>query len=92
MEGAEPSNISNTSFKGIGEDGEEKEEDYLEEEELEGTQVLPAPVGKPKSTGGKTLGQYNKPVSHQSETSLLAIMKQMTQIMANIQEELPSEA
>ncbi|MBW0466155.1 hypothetical protein O181_005870 [Austropuccinia psidii MF-1] len=92
MEGAEPSNISKTSFKGIGEDGEEKEENYVEEEELEGAQVLPEPVGKSKTTGGQTPYQYNKPVSHQSETSLLPIMKKITQIVANIQEELPSEA
>ncbi|MBW0527941.1 hypothetical protein O181_067656 [Austropuccinia psidii MF-1] len=36
-------------------------------------------------TGGPTLAQSNEPVSHKSETSLLAIMQQMTQIMANLE-------
>ncbi|MBW0571254.1 hypothetical protein O181_110969 [Austropuccinia psidii MF-1] len=36
--------------------------------------------------------QYNHLFSHQSEPSLLAIMQQMTQIMANLQEDSSSEA
>ncbi|MBW0534015.1 hypothetical protein O181_073730 [Austropuccinia psidii MF-1] len=40
-------------------------------------------------TEGPTLAQSNKPVSHQSEPYLLAIMQQMTQIMANIQASRP---
>ncbi|MBW0586071.1 hypothetical protein O181_125786, partial [Austropuccinia psidii MF-1] len=36
--------------------------------------------------------QSDQPVSHQSEPSLLAIMQQMTQIMANHQEASSSEA
>ncbi|MBW0508038.1 hypothetical protein O181_047753 [Austropuccinia psidii MF-1] len=43
-------------------------------------------------TGGPTLAQSNQPVSHQSEPSLLAIMQQMTQIMANLQAASSSEA
>ncbi|MBW0517394.1 hypothetical protein O181_057109 [Austropuccinia psidii MF-1] len=43
-------------------------------------------------TGGPILAQSNKPVSHQSEASLLAIMHQMTQIMANIQAASSPEA
>ncbi|MBW0577793.1 hypothetical protein O181_117508 [Austropuccinia psidii MF-1] len=35
------------------------------------------------STEQTTLAQYNQPVSHQSEPSLLAIMQQMTHIMAS---------
>ncbi|MBW0587066.1 hypothetical protein O181_126781, partial [Austropuccinia psidii MF-1] len=61
-----------------GEDGEEEEETYVEEEESDGTEDVPALVGA-------TLAQYNQPVSHQSEPSLLAIMQQMTQIKANLQ-------
>ncbi|MBW0592654.1 hypothetical protein O181_132369, partial [Austropuccinia psidii MF-1] len=43
-------------------------------------------------TGGLTLALSNQPVSHQSEPSLLAIMQQMTQIMANLQEASSFEA
>ncbi|MBW0563573.1 hypothetical protein O181_103288 [Austropuccinia psidii MF-1] len=45
-----------------------------------------------QGTRGPALSQYNQPVFHQSEPSLLAIMKQMTQIMANIQSASSSEA
>ncbi|MBW0584211.1 hypothetical protein O181_123926 [Austropuccinia psidii MF-1] len=47
---------------------------------------------KEKGTEGPTIAQYNHPVSHQSEPSLLAIMQQMTQIMDNLQEASSSEA
>ncbi|MBW0589296.1 hypothetical protein O181_129011 [Austropuccinia psidii MF-1] len=70
---------SRTIFKGPGEDGEE------EEEESDGTEGVPAPVEASQGTGAPTLAQSNQPVSHQSEPSLLAIMQQMTQIMANLQ-------
>ncbi|MBW0495029.1 hypothetical protein O181_034744 [Austropuccinia psidii MF-1] len=63
---------SRTIFRGHGEDGEEEESD--------GTVGVPALVGASQGTGGPTLAQYN-----QSEQSLLAIMQQMTQIMANLQ-------
>ncbi|MBW0478584.1 hypothetical protein O181_018299 [Austropuccinia psidii MF-1] len=43
-------------------------------------------------TGGPTLAQYYHPVSYQSESSLLAIMQQMTQIMANFQADSVSES
>ncbi|MBW0472033.1 hypothetical protein O181_011748 [Austropuccinia psidii MF-1] len=77
--------LSRTTFKDPGEDGGE-EESSVEEEESYGTESVPAPVGASQGTGGPTLAQSNQPVSHQSETSLLAIMQQMTQIMANLQE------
>ncbi|MBW0494279.1 hypothetical protein O181_033994 [Austropuccinia psidii MF-1] len=77
--------LSRIVFKGPDEDGEEEEENSAEEEEYEGTEGVPAPVGASQGTGGPTLSQSNKPVSHHSEPSLLAIMQQMTQIMANIQ-------
>ncbi|MBW0588073.1 hypothetical protein O181_127788 [Austropuccinia psidii MF-1] len=67
--------LSRTTFKGPGEDGEEEESD--------GTEGVPAPVGASQGTGGPTLAQYDQPVSHQSEPSLLEIMQLMTQIMAN---------
>ncbi|MBW0486885.1 hypothetical protein O181_026600 [Austropuccinia psidii MF-1] len=44
------------------------------------------------STGVPNLAQCNKPVSHQYEQSLLAIMQQMTQIMANLQVASSSQA
>ncbi|MBW0583575.1 hypothetical protein O181_123290, partial [Austropuccinia psidii MF-1] len=76
---------SRTIFKGPGEDGEEEEENSVEEEESDGTEGVPAPVEASQGTGGPTLAQSNQPVSNQSEPSLLAIMKQMTEIMANLQ-------
>ncbi|MBW0508246.1 hypothetical protein O181_047961 [Austropuccinia psidii MF-1] len=78
--------ISRTTFKGPGKDGEEEEENYVEEEEYDGTEGIPPPVGAFQGTGGPTLAQ-----SHQSEPSLLAIMQQITQNMANLQEDSSSE-
>ncbi|MBW0485898.1 hypothetical protein O181_025613 [Austropuccinia psidii MF-1] len=93
MEGAEPSIYKGrTTLKGLGEDGEEEEENSVEEEESYGTEVVPAPVGESEGTGRPALALSNQPVSHQSEPSLLATMHQMTQIMANLQESLPSKA
>ncbi|MBW0497679.1 hypothetical protein O181_037394, partial [Austropuccinia psidii MF-1] len=84
--------LSRTTLKGPGEDDEEEEEKSVEEEESDCIEGVPAPVGASKSTGGPTLAQSNKIVSHQSEPSSLDIMQKMTQIMANIQEALSSEA
>ncbi|MBW0575087.1 hypothetical protein O181_114802 [Austropuccinia psidii MF-1] len=83
---------SSTIFRGPGEDGEEEEENSVEEEGSDGTEGVPAPVEAPQGTGGPALAQYNQPVSHQSEPSLLAIMQKMTQIMANLQAASSSEA
>ncbi|MBW0579897.1 hypothetical protein O181_119612 [Austropuccinia psidii MF-1] len=69
--------LSRTTFKFPGEDGEE-------EEDSDGTEGVPAPVGASQGTGGPTLAQSNKPASHQSEPSLLAIIQQMAHIMANL--------
>ncbi|MBW0551704.1 hypothetical protein O181_091419, partial [Austropuccinia psidii MF-1] len=79
-------------FRGPEEDGEAEEENSVEEEESDGTEGAHAPVGAPQGTGGLTLAQPDQPVSHQSEPSLLAIMQQMTQIMANLQEASSSKA
>ncbi|MBW0592100.1 hypothetical protein O181_131815 [Austropuccinia psidii MF-1] len=68
--------MSRTAFRGPGEDGEEEESD--------GTEAAPAPVGASEGTRGPTLAHSDKPVSHQTEPSLLAIMQKMTQIMANL--------
>ncbi|MBW0592985.1 hypothetical protein O181_132700 [Austropuccinia psidii MF-1] len=76
--------ISRTTFRGPGEDGEE-------EEESDGTEAAPAPVGVSEGTRGPTLAQSDQPVPHQTEPSLLAIMHQMTQIMANLQAAASSE-
>ncbi|MBW0503363.1 hypothetical protein O181_043078 [Austropuccinia psidii MF-1] len=84
--------ILRTTFKGPGEDGEEEEENSVEEEEYDGTEGVPAPMGESQGTGGPTRALSNQPVFHQSEPSLLAIMQQMTQIMANLQAASPSEA
>ncbi|MBW0585379.1 hypothetical protein O181_125094, partial [Austropuccinia psidii MF-1] len=62
-----------------GEDCEEEEENSIEEEESDGTEGVAATVGAPQVAEAPTLAQYNQPVSHQSEPSLLAIMQQMTQ-------------
>ncbi|MBW0462287.1 hypothetical protein O181_002002 [Austropuccinia psidii MF-1] len=80
-----------TTLKGPGEDGEEEEENSVEEENSDGTEGVPSPVGESQGTGGPTIAQYNKPVSHQSGPSLLAIMQHMTQSMANPQEASLSE-
>ncbi|MBW0471168.1 hypothetical protein O181_010883 [Austropuccinia psidii MF-1] len=84
--------LSRTTFKGTGEDGEEEEENSMEEEESDGTEGAPAPVVASQGTGRPTLAQSYPPVSHQSKPSLLAIMQQMTQIMANIQEASSSKS
>ncbi|MBW0587919.1 hypothetical protein O181_127634 [Austropuccinia psidii MF-1] len=75
---------SRTIFKGPGED--------VEEEESDGTEGVPALAGASQGTGGPTLAKSNHPVSHQSEPALLAIMQQMTQIMANLEAASSSEA
>ncbi|MBW0562038.1 hypothetical protein O181_101753 [Austropuccinia psidii MF-1] len=77
--------LSRTSLKVPGEYDEEEEENSVEEEESDGTEAAPAPVGAPQGIGRPTLAQSDEPVSHQSEPSLLAIMQQMTQMLANLQ-------
>ncbi|MBW0572545.1 hypothetical protein O181_112260 [Austropuccinia psidii MF-1] len=84
LEGEAP---SRKEGRGPGEDCEEQEENSVEEEESDGTEGVPAPVEASQGTGGPTL-----PQSNQSEPSLLAIMQQMTQIMANLQAASSSEA
>ncbi|MBW0514736.1 hypothetical protein O181_054451 [Austropuccinia psidii MF-1] len=83
---------SKTIFKGPGEDGEEEKENSVEEEGSDSTEGPPAPVGVPQGTGGPTLAQSDQPISHQSEPFFLAIMHQMTQIMANLQAASSSES
>ncbi|MBW0506918.1 hypothetical protein O181_046633 [Austropuccinia psidii MF-1] len=77
--------------RGPGEDGEEEVKNSGEEEDSDGTEGAPAPVGASQDIGRPTLAQSNKPVSNQSEPSLLAIMQKMTQSMANIQAASSSE-
>ncbi|MBW0510605.1 hypothetical protein O181_050320, partial [Austropuccinia psidii MF-1] len=84
--------LSRTIFKCPGEDAEEEEENYVEEEESDGTEGAPTPVGESQGTGGPTLAQSNQPVSHQSELSLLAIIHQINHIMANLQAASSSES
>ncbi|MBW0499566.1 hypothetical protein O181_039281 [Austropuccinia psidii MF-1] len=67
--------ILSTNLKGLG----EAEKNSVEEEGSDGTEDAPAPVWAYQSTGGPTLSQSN-----QSPPSLLAIMQQMTQNMANL--------
>ncbi|MBW0510507.1 hypothetical protein O181_050222 [Austropuccinia psidii MF-1] len=81
-----------TTFKGPGEDGEEEEDNSVEEEESDGTEGVPDPVGASQGIGGPTLAESDQPVSHQYEPSFLDIMHQMTQIMANIQSDLSSDS
>ncbi|MBW0489688.1 hypothetical protein O181_029403 [Austropuccinia psidii MF-1] len=82
--------MSRTTFRGPGEDGEE-EENSVEEEESDANEAAPAPVGASEGTRGPTLAQSDQPVPHQTEPSFLAIMQQMTQIMANLQAAASSE-
>ncbi|MBW0580818.1 hypothetical protein O181_120533 [Austropuccinia psidii MF-1] len=82
--------MSRTTFRGPGKEGEE-EENSVEEEESDGTEGAPAPVGASQGTGRPTLAQSDQLVSHQSEPSLLAIMQKMNQIMANLQAASSSE-
>ncbi|MBW0461363.1 hypothetical protein O181_001078 [Austropuccinia psidii MF-1] len=42
-----------------------EEENSVEEEESDGTEGVPAPVGASQGTGVSTLDQSNQPVSHQ---------------------------
>ncbi|MBW0506793.1 hypothetical protein O181_046508 [Austropuccinia psidii MF-1] len=72
-----PPGLSRTIFKGPG---KEEEENSVEGEESEGTEGGPAPVRESQGTGRPTLAHSN-----QYEPSLLAIMQQMTQIMANLE-------
>ncbi|MBW0473633.1 hypothetical protein O181_013348 [Austropuccinia psidii MF-1] len=78
-------------LNGPGEYDEEEGEISVEEEESNGTEVVPAPVGESQGTGGPTPSQSNQPVSHQYEPSSLAIMQKMTHIMANLQADSSSE-
>ncbi|MBW0466415.1 hypothetical protein O181_006130 [Austropuccinia psidii MF-1] len=84
LEGAAPSIQEGRGPKRSsgGEDGEVEEENSGEEEYSDGSQGAPATLGAYQGTGGPTLAQSNQPVSNQSESSLLAIMHQMPQIMA----------
>ncbi|MBW0577074.1 hypothetical protein O181_116789 [Austropuccinia psidii MF-1] len=84
--------LSRTSLKAPGEDDEEENENSVEEEGSDGTEAAPAPVGASQGTGRPTLAQSYQPVPHQSEPSFLAIMQQMTQIMANLQAASSSES
>ncbi|MBW0533340.1 hypothetical protein O181_073055 [Austropuccinia psidii MF-1] len=84
--------MSRTTFRGPGEDGGEEEENSVEEEESDGTEAAPAPEGASEGTRGPPLAQSDQPISHQTEPSLLAIMQQITQIMANLQAAAYSEA
>ncbi|MBW0504301.1 hypothetical protein O181_044016 [Austropuccinia psidii MF-1] len=77
--------ISRTTLKGPGDNDAKKEENSVEEEELESTEAAPTAVVEYKGNGGPNLSQSNQPVYHQSEPSSLAIMQQMTQIRANLQ-------
>ncbi|MBW0555098.1 hypothetical protein O181_094813 [Austropuccinia psidii MF-1] len=67
--------LSGTTFKGPVQNGEEEDENSVEEEESDGTEGVLAPVGAFQGTQKPTLAQSNKPSSHQSEPSLLAIMQ-----------------
>ncbi|MBW0571657.1 hypothetical protein O181_111372 [Austropuccinia psidii MF-1] len=78
---------SRTIFRDPGEDCEEEEKNSVEEDKSDGTEGVPAPVGASQGTGGPTLAQYKL-----SESSLLVISQQMTQIIANLQESSSSEA
>ncbi|MBW0560465.1 hypothetical protein O181_100180 [Austropuccinia psidii MF-1] len=68
-----------------------EEENSVEEEYCDCTEGVPAPVGESQGTGGAPRAQYNEPVSHHSEPSLLALMHKMTLILSNFQTASSSE-
>ncbi|MBW0582284.1 hypothetical protein O181_121999 [Austropuccinia psidii MF-1] len=84
--------MSKLLSQGLGEDGKEEEDNSVEEEESEGIEVFPSPVGKSEGTGRPTLAQYDKPYSHQIDLVILGILKSMTQMMATLQLAFSSEA
>ncbi|MBW0495156.1 hypothetical protein O181_034871 [Austropuccinia psidii MF-1] len=92
MEGAAPSRKEGRGPRGSSLFSGVEEENYVEEADSDSTKAAPTPVNASQGTGGPTLAQSNQPIYHQYEPSLLAIMKQMTQIMANIQAASTSEA
>ncbi|MBW0526993.1 hypothetical protein O181_066708 [Austropuccinia psidii MF-1] len=51
--------LSRSTFKGPGEDCEEEEENFVEEEESDGTEGIPAPLGASQGTGGPTLARLS---------------------------------
>ncbi|MBW0548855.1 hypothetical protein O181_088570, partial [Austropuccinia psidii MF-1] len=57
----------------------------------DGTEAAPAPVGASEGTRGPNLDHSDQLVSPQTEPSLLNIMQQVTQIMANLQASASSE-
>ncbi|MBW0578827.1 hypothetical protein O181_118542 [Austropuccinia psidii MF-1] len=77
--------ISRIALRGPGEYDTEEEEKYVEEEESDSFVPSPAPLGESQGTGGPNLVHSDQLASHQSEKSLLTIMQQVTQIMANLQ-------
>ncbi|MBW0465447.1 hypothetical protein O181_005162 [Austropuccinia psidii MF-1] len=79
--------ISWTTPTGPVVDDAEEEGNYVDEDEDDSTEAVHTPVGASQGTGGSTLANYNHP-----EPSLLSIMKQMIQILANIQAASFSEA
>ncbi|MBW0471890.1 hypothetical protein O181_011605 [Austropuccinia psidii MF-1] len=87
MEGAAPSiQEGRGPRRSISLSGVE-EESSVEEDESESTEAAPAPVGASEGTRRPTLAQSDQP-----EPSLLAMLQQMTQIMANLQAASPSES
>ncbi|MBW0507057.1 hypothetical protein O181_046772 [Austropuccinia psidii MF-1] len=84
--------ISRTTFKVLGENCEEEEANSVGEKAPDVTEVVPAALGASEGAGGPTLAHSSKPISYQSEPSLLALMQQMTQNMANLQASPSSEA
>ncbi|MBW0554398.1 hypothetical protein O181_094113 [Austropuccinia psidii MF-1] len=74
--------LSRTNLKVPGEDDEEEEENSEVEGDSDGNEAVPAPVRASQGTGRPTLAQSDQPVFHQCEPSLLAILHQITQIMA----------
>ncbi|MBW0562993.1 hypothetical protein O181_102708 [Austropuccinia psidii MF-1] len=79
-----------TTSKGPGEDGEEEEENCVEKEGSDGTEGVSSTLRESQGIGVPTLAQYDKHVSHLYEPSLLEIMQQMTQTIANLQGALSS--
>ncbi|MBW0562427.1 hypothetical protein O181_102142 [Austropuccinia psidii MF-1] len=73
------------------ENGEVEEENSVEEEESDSTEVVPTLVGVSESAGGPILAKSNQPSSYQTDKTLFLILQSMTQMMATLQAVSSSE-
>ncbi|MBW0483087.1 hypothetical protein O181_022802 [Austropuccinia psidii MF-1] len=87
MEGAAPSRRGGMKSR-FGEAEDEEGEDSLEEEDSEETEVAYALAGAPESSEAQNIALSNKHLVSQAEPNFLNIMKQITQFMGQLTEEV----